>query len=162
MQHLQKSVRWLLPAAIIAISHLICSDAFAEVVYAKYEKIPVKSTEKHEEATVLTRVPIGTDLTILSKSGPLYQIQTPGGKIGFVSRLHITEEKPANDKNNAKNPEIKLETTIKSASKDRETSSEILKSAEEFDSIVDRIDSKQVDRFLVEGKIGAYWDGKYR
>jgi hypothetical protein len=81
---------WLVAALLIP---LLAAQAFAETLYVKRATADLRS-DGGRTSTVVATLNQGDAVDVIAPQGAYYQVRTAAGKTGFISKLHVSADKP--------------------------------------------------------------------
>ncbi|HBP90494.1 MAG TPA: SH3 domain-containing protein [Nitrospirales bacterium] len=73
---------------------MVPTTNWAATLYAKQDDVKV-TAEKSPTSAVITTLALGDAVTVLSEEGRLAKVKTGTGKIGWVFKFRLAEEKPS-------------------------------------------------------------------
>ena len=149
--------------------------AFAETMYAKKDRVKV-TAEKSPTSKAVATLKLGDQVQVLKKSGRQYQVKLSSGKIGWVFKFKLSEDKPSGKsggsslsgltgKNIVVAKEARaggsirgLKETTEQYAEKKQISPAHRKSVDKMEELV--ISDDELARFQKEGGIGEYAGGE--
>lgn len=84
----------LIMVSVCGLAGFLAEFAWAETMYAKSGGVKV-TVEQSPTSKVVATLDLGDEVNVVEKAGRQYQVKLPNGKVGWVFKFKLTDEKPA-------------------------------------------------------------------
>ena len=144
----------------------------AETLYVKTNGTKLRA-EGSARAKVVTRLRIGTPVTVLTKTKRFYKVSLAGGRQGWIFKFKLTAKAPGAKKGGSRFAEVLggrqqfsaresasgssirgLGPATRTYARNKGISAQSVQAVENMENY--RVDLDDVDSFLQEGRLGAY------